>query len=145
VLIDVDLFRIINEIFGEKTGDYILMRIANVILNNTRNTDVVFRLEANRFVIVLPNTDETGAFYEAERIRSAVDQTQFFDQNFYELKKLSPKRKQDYQRVTVSIGLLEVDLKSTKKIDPALEIAEKILQQAKSSGRNMTLRQSKLS
>ena len=145
VLIDVDLFRTINEIFGEKTGDYILMRIANVILNNTRNTDVVFRLEANRFVIVLPNTDETGAYYEAERIRSAVDQTQFFDQNFYELKKLSPKRKQDYQRVTVSIGLLEVDLKSTKKIDPALELAEKILQQAKSSGRNKTLRHSKLS
>ena len=145
VLIDVDLFRTINEIFGEKTGDYILMRIANVILNNTRNTDVVFRLDANRFVIVLPNTDETGAFYEGERIRSAVDQTQFFDQNFYELKKLSPKRKQDYQRVTVSVGLLEVDLKNTKKIDAALEMAEKILQQAKSSGRNKTLRQSKLS
>jgi len=144
VLLDVDFFRTINEIFGEKTGDYILMRIANVILNNTRNTDVVFRLEANRFAIILPNTDETGAFYEAERIRSAVNQTQFFDQDFYELKKLSPKRKQDYQHVTVSIGLVEVDLKNIKTIESVLELAEKALQQAKSKGRNQTIRFSKL-
>lgn len=144
VLLDVDLFRTINEIFGEKTGDYILMRIANVILNNTRNTDVVFRLEANRFAIILPNTDETGAFYEAERIRSAVNQTQFFDQNFYELKKLSPKRKQDYQHVTVSIGLVEVDLKNIKMIESVMGLAEKALQQAKSNGRNQTVRFSKI-
>ncbi len=144
VLLDVDLFRTINEIFGEKTGDYILMRIASVILNNTRNTDVVFRLEANRFAIILPNTDETGAFYEAERIRSAVNQTQFFDQNFYELKKLSPKRKQDYQHVTVSIGLVEVNLKNVKTIESVMGLGEKALQQAKSSGRNQTVRFSKL-
>ncbi len=144
VIIDADLFRIVNEVFGEKTGDYILMRIANVILNNTRNTDIVFRLGGNRFMIILPNTDETGAYYESERIRSAVDQTQFFDQNFYELKKLSPKRKQDYQKITVSIGLAEIDLKTVKKKDPILENAEKALQQAKSSGRNQSLRYSKL-
>lgn len=144
VLLDVDLFRTINEIFGERTGDYILMRIANVILNNTRNTDVVFRLEANRYAIILPNTDETGAFYEAERIRSAVNQTQFFDQNFYELKKLSPKRKQDYQHVTVSIGLVEVDLKNIKMTESVVGFAEKALQQAKSNGRNQTVRFSKI-
>jgi len=143
VIIDVDMFRVVNEVFGEKTGDYILMRVANVILNNTRDTDIVFRLEGNRFMTILPNTDETGAFYEAERIRSAVDQTQFFDQNFYELKKLSPKRKQDYQKITVSVGILQIDPKTVKKTGSYVELAEKALQQAKSSGRNQTYRYSK--
>ncbi|MCK4893213.1 MAG: diguanylate cyclase [Calditrichia bacterium] len=144
VVIDVDLFHIVNEVFGEKTGDYILMRISNVILNNTRNTDIVFRLGSNRFVILLPNTEETGAYYEAERIRSAVDQTQFFDQNFYELKKLSPKRKQDYQKITVSLGIVEIELKVSKKKEQLIEMAEKALQHAKSSGRNQTFRYSKI-
>jgi diguanylate cyclase (GGDEF)-like protein len=142
-VIDVDFFRTINEVFGEQTGDYILMRIANVILNNTRNTDIVFRYESNRFVILLPHTDEAGAFYESERIRSAVDQTQFFDQNFYELKKLSPKRKHDYQRITVSAGLLEIDVgKSDQSVSP-IELAEKALDFAKSNGRNQTVKYSR--
>lgn len=144
VIIDVDFFRTTNEIFGEQTGDYILMRIANVILNNTRNTDIVFRTGSNRYVIILPHTDDAGAYYEAERIRSAIDQTQFFDQDFYELKKLSPKRKQSYQRITVSAGLTEVDVSKLKKKDSPLEFAEKALEFAKSNGRNQTVRYSKL-
>jgi len=141
VVIDVDLFHHINDVFGEQTGDYILMRISNVILNNTRHTDVVFRSDSNKFVIILPHTDETGAYYEAERIRSAINQTSFFDQDFYELKKLSPKRKQEYQKVTISAGIIELDLKAIKKV---LNLAEKPLQYAKNNGRNQAVRFSKL-
>jgi diguanylate cyclase (GGDEF)-like protein len=144
VMLDVDFFGKINEVFGEQTGDYILMRIANVILNNTRNTDVVFRVGSNRFVVLLPHTDEMGAYYEAERIRSAVEQTHFFDQDFYELKKLSPRRKQDYRRITVSVGLAEVDPTTVESPQQALEMVEKALNQAKAQGRNITVRYSKL-
>lgn len=144
VTVDVDLFHKINDVFGEQTGDYILMRIANVILNNTRHTDIVSRSGANRFYIILPHTDETGAFYEAERIRSAIDQTKFFDQNFYELKKLSPKRKHIYQHITVSIGLLEVDAQQIDKPDRAFQMVDKALSQAKAKNRNQTFRYSKM-
>ncbi len=144
VIVDVDFFRVVNEVFGEQTGDYILMRIANVILNNTRDTDIVFRSASNRFVIVLPHTDETGAYNEAERIRSAIDQTQFFDQDFYELKKLSTKRKQSYQRITVSVGLVEIDVREINEPESVLELAEQALDYAKSNGRNQTMRFSKL-
>ena len=77
ILLDVDAFNKINQTYGDKTGDYVLMKIANVILNNTRDSDIVFRLEKNKFVVVQPDTSEKGSFYEAERIRSAVFQTQF--------------------------------------------------------------------
>ncbi len=144
VMLDVDFFRKINEVFGEQTGDYILMRIANVILNNTRNTDVVFRVGSNRFVVLLPHTDEMGAYYEAERIRSAVEQTSFFDQDFYELKKLSPRRKQDYRHITVSAGLVEIDPFQVETPQAALEMVEKALNQAKARGRNITVRYSRM-
>jgi diguanylate cyclase (GGDEF)-like protein len=144
VLVDADLFHNINEAFGEQTGDYILMRISNVILNNTRHTDIVFRQSGNLFVILLPHTDETGAYYEAERIRSAVDQTNFFNQDFYELKKLSPKRKQNYQRITVSAGIVELDMANQKKTDNPIQMAKKALDSAKANGRNQTVRYSKL-
>ncbi|MFZ0389709.1 MAG: diguanylate cyclase [Calditrichia bacterium] len=143
--VDVDFFHKVNDMFGEQTGDYILMRIANVILNNTRHTDVVARVpESNRFLIILPHTDETGAFYEAERIRSAIDQTTFFDQNFYELKKLSPKRKQNYQHITASTGLVELDISSVETPEGALQLVIKTLEVAKTSGRNQTVRFSKI-
>lgn len=145
VVVDVDLFHKINDVFGEQTGDYILMRIANVILNNTRYTDIVFRAERNRFIVLLPHTDETGAYYESERIRAAIDQTSFFDQDFYELKKLSPKRKQDYQHVTVSIGLVEINAGEMNDPVLSLQMAEKALGFAKANGRNQTVRYSKLS
>ncbi len=144
VAIDVDFFHKINDVFGEQTGDYILMRIANVILNNTRHTDVVFRTDNNRFIVILPHTDETGAFYEAERIRSAVDQTTFFDQDFYELKKLSPKRKQDYQHITVSVGILEINLDKEVGNEDIIQKAEKALTFAKMNGRNQTARYSRI-
>ncbi len=144
VLADVDHFHKINEVFGEQTGDYILMRIANVILNNTRHTDIVFRAGMNRFIIILPHTDEMGAYFEAERIRSAIDQTSFFDQDFYELKKLSPKRKQDYKHITVSVGLVELDVEKVNNVEEAFELVEDALEYAKANGRNQTVRFSKL-
>jgi len=144
VAVDVDFFHKINDVFGEQTGDYILMRIANVILMNTRHTDIVFRVGSNRFIILLPHTDENGAYYEAERIRSAIEQTGFFDQNFYELKKLSPKRKQEYQRITVSVGLVEVDLQKENNPEEVIQSAEKALANAKANGRNQTVKYSRI-
>ena len=143
VLLDVDFFQKINEVYGEQTGDYILMKIANVILHNTRASDIVFRLKGNTFAILLPNTDETGAFYEAERIRTPIEQTEFFDESFVELKKLSRRRKQEYQKVTVSLGVAAY-ADTMKKPDDLYLNAQKALEAAKAQRRNVTIRWSKI-
>ncbi len=143
VLLDVDFFQKINEVYGEQTGDYILMKIANVILHNTRASDIVFRLKGNTFAIILPNTDETGAFYEAERIRTPIEQTEFFDETFVELKKLSRRRKQEYQKVTVSLGVAAFQ-DTLKTPEELLANAESALMAAKAQRRNVTIRWSKL-
>jgi PleD family two-component response regulator len=57
---------------------------------------------------------------------------------------LSPKRKQEYQKVTISAGIIELDLKAIKKVQEALNLAEKPLQYAKNNCRNQAVRFSKL-
>lgn len=142
LLIDVDRFGRINEIYGEQTGDYVLMKVANVILKNSRSSDLVFRLQKNRFGIILKRTEETAAFYEAEKIRSAIIQTDFFDQDFFQFKKVSYQRKKEARSVTVSVGLLTTQTGVAAKI--FMQQAEQALQTAKSLGRNKTLRYSEL-
>jgi diguanylate cyclase (GGDEF)-like protein len=142
IVLDVDFFNKINQAYGEKTGDYVLMRIANVILHNTRNSDIVFRLKKNKFIVVLPQTSEKSAFYEAERIRAAILQTQFLDQDFVQLIRLSPKRKQTIQNITVSIGI--VTRQGAMDKEDFLKNAENSLAKAKANGRNTTVRYSQL-
>ncbi len=140
-LVDADMFRKINEIYSEQTADYVLMRIANVILHNSRATEVVFRLENNKFALLL-RLPEDPAFEEAERIRSAVQRTQFFEQDFFQLKKVSPRQKQALENVTVSIGVAALQKQGSK--NDLLQQAQDSLAQAKARGRNRTVRFSEI-
>ena len=53
ILVDIDSFGRINDNFGYQVGDYVLMKIANTILNNTRITDIVARLDGAYFAVIL--------------------------------------------------------------------------------------------
>lgn len=140
-LVDADMFRKINEIYSEQTADYVLMRIANVILHASRAANLVFRLENNKFALLL-RLPEAPAFDEAERIRSAVQQTQFFEQDFFHLRKVSPRLKQALENVTVSIGVAALQKRVSK--NDLLRQAQDSLAQAKSRGRNQTIRFSEI-
>lgn len=141
-LIDGDLFREVNEIYGEQTADYVLMKIANILLQISRPSDFVFRLEKDKFAIILPAVTEAGAFEESERIRSAILQTKFFDQDFFEFKKISHKLKQSLQNLTVSIGIAALDHEIAHS--DMLSRAQEALRKAKLKGRNTTLRYSEI-
>lgn len=142
MLIDVDFFQKINEIFGEYTGDYVLLKIANVILHHSRDVDMVFRLGKNKFGVILPQTEESRAFYQAEQIRTAIHQTRFFHEDFFELKRLSPKRKYGMKNITASIGITSME--GVEGINELFKQAEKALTRAKAKGRNVTLRFSEM-
>jgi diguanylate cyclase (GGDEF)-like protein len=143
VLIEVDHFEKINKEYGRQAGEYILMKVVNVILNNTRNSDVIFRVEGNRFGIILPNTDETGAYQEAERIREAIDDTKVINKEFFDLSIAPHKRKQGIKNVTASVGVSSL-VNGVEKVDAFLEAAEKALKKAREEGRNLTIKHSEL-
>ncbi len=103
---------------------------------------MVFRLDLNRFGLVFPDTPEARAFYEAERIRTAIFQTQFFKQESFELRQLSSKRREQLQTITVSIGI--TTLSKNVAMQEFYRQAEIALSKAKAKGHNATLRYSEL-
>jgi diguanylate cyclase (GGDEF)-like protein len=74
IIIDVDLFKSINDTYGHVVGDSVLRTISDTIVKCTRNSDVVFRYGGEEFVVILTNAESDGAVLLAERIRQAVRQ-----------------------------------------------------------------------
>jgi diguanylate cyclase len=70
IAIDIDHFKKINDRFGHAGGDEVLMAVA-AIFNDAlrRNVDLVARVGGEEFMLLLPQTDESGAIDLAERLR----------------------------------------------------------------------------
>lgn len=116
IMIDIDLFKAVNDTFGHEAGDEILKQVANTIQNVLRRTDVVVRWGGEEFVVVLPRCPMEKALYIAEIIRKNVEET-------------------DYQicRVTISLGVVAYD---GADYLTSIGEADKYLYQAKQAGRN---------
>lgn len=76
LMIDVDRFKMLNDLFGHQIGDAILARVGRVIRDNVRRAgDMSARYGGEEFAVVLPNTAAGGALDIAEVIRRAVAAT----------------------------------------------------------------------
>ncbi|MCB4770235.1 GGDEF domain-containing protein [Ancylobacter sp. Lp-2] len=74
LVLDLDRFKAINDVYGHAAGDEVLCLFAQVLRNNLRGTDIVARLGGEEFGIVLPGADVGTAREIAERIRLAFRQ-----------------------------------------------------------------------
>lgn len=72
LLLDVDVFKGINDTLGHLGGDSVLKRIAAVIRASLRNSDIAFRYGGDEFFVLLPDTDLAEALRLAEQLRAAV-------------------------------------------------------------------------
>lgn len=72
IMLDIDRFKRINDVHGHQIGDCALRSLSERIIACIRQSDLVFRLGGDEFLIVLSNTDLAGAALLAERIRLAV-------------------------------------------------------------------------
>lgn len=125
LLLDVDLFKEVNDRYGHDAGDKVLQNVAGLLLGQVRISDFVFRYGGEEFLIVLAEVDETKAHYVAEKIRRCVEASPT---------PLSEDRK---IQVTLSIGLAQHD--GHPDFSRLVERADKALYQAKASGRNRTV------
>lgn len=124
ILLDLDLFKKINDTYGHLAGDQALIHIGDLLRNNTRETDVVARYGGEEFILLLPETDSTGAQALAEHLRRKVEATSL-----------------DYENttitVTISIGIAGKDaLADVASLDQVISQADKALYEAKRTGRN---------
>ncbi|MFL5828080.1 MAG: HD domain-containing phosphohydrolase [Thermoleophilaceae bacterium] len=72
VVCDIDLFKDFNEEHGHRKGEDALRRMAKVLATRKRRIDTLARLGGEEFALVVPDTDEHGAYVLADRVRRAV-------------------------------------------------------------------------
>jgi len=118
--IDLDHFRKINGNHGHEIGDQMLLAVADALTANLRSSDIIFRLESDRFVVILGATDFDDASLVSERLRTCVD-TCFTYQNVQVVQ-------------SASAGVTEmVDSDTAESL---IERADAALVNAKRAGRN---------
>jgi diguanylate cyclase (GGDEF)-like protein len=74
LMMDLDGLKAINDRFGHYQGDLILRGVAHVVRSGLRGVDVPARYGGDEFVALLPETDATGAYVVAEKIRLGVSE-----------------------------------------------------------------------
>ncbi|MGR9014620.1 MAG: HDOD domain-containing protein [Gammaproteobacteria bacterium] len=122
--IDIDKFKLFNDTCGHQAGDNALKIVADIMRSLTRPGDFIGRYGGEEFLFVLKNTDKTGAYGYAERIRSEIERRgKILSQRFHG------------HILTVSIG---VSLYSPRFADytEMIEIADQAMYRAKNEGRN---------
>src|SRR5262249_32795357 len=77
LLIDADHFKHINDEYGHEAGDAALQCIATTLRRELRGEDLLGRLGGEEFVVILPDADESAALTGADRLRLAVENTEF--------------------------------------------------------------------
>ena len=76
-MMDLDELKLINDRFGHFHGDRVLRSVGDVIRSSTRRIDTTARYGGDEFVVLLPETDPTGAWVLAEKIRLGVGELAF--------------------------------------------------------------------
>lgn len=74
IYIDLDHFKQVNDAFGHAAGDEVLIRISELLLRHTRDTDIVGRLGGDEFGIVLAQATAEDSLLKAEQLAKEVDQ-----------------------------------------------------------------------
>ena len=123
LMIDIDKFKMINDIYGHSVGDDVIKLMAKKIEDTLRNSDIFGRLGGEEFAAVLPNTSERGALKAAENIRFEIENLECIT------------NKNERIKFTVSIGVALLN-SNDPDLDTILHRADLALYEAKRSGRN---------
>jgi diguanylate cyclase (GGDEF)-like protein len=73
LILDLDYFKSVNDIYGHAFGDRVIRRAGRILRRAVRESDIACRFGGDELVVVLPETDRLGAFTVAERIRRRIE------------------------------------------------------------------------
>ncbi len=120
VLADVDFFKAVNDRFGHTKGDQLLQWISRTLGTSVRATDTIARWGGEEFVMLLPETEQLGAWHAAEKCRKAIQSGE----------------QGAHHSVTMTFGITQLD--GAEDIEQVIARADKALYQGKRNGRNRT-------
>jgi len=123
LLIDIDGFKTVNDSYGHPVGNEILRGLAHLLHGSIRGSDTLGRYGGEEFLLVLPQTDRTGAAALAERLRQTVESSVF------KVGLVSAK-------VTVSIGVATFPDRDVIGRETLFLAVDRAVYRAKALGRN---------
>ena len=123
IMIDIDHFKIVNDVYGHQVGDSVLAKTAKLITGSCRKSDISGRYGGEEFIIFCPQTTSESAFVLAEKIRKVIEAFEF----------------EQVGQKTVSLGVATFDDESNENVASLIKKADTALYQAKNGGRNKTV------
>lgn len=121
IMIDIDRFKNVNDVYGHLVGDDVLRFLASVMLDISREEDLCYRYGGEEFAILLKHKDVEDAFALAERLRIVIAETP------------SPTG----TPINISLGVSSSQ-DSDKFPEMVIKRADSALYQSKNNGRNQT-------
>lgn len=121
VILDVDLFKSINDRYGHLVGDEVLVRFAKCVQTSLREGGTLCRYGGEEFLLVMPRTSSDEALVVTERIRTAINS--------------APQVIEPVElNISASFGVAETS--ADEDIDSAIDRADRALYEAKRKGRD---------
>lgn len=135
LLLDIDYFKTVNDMYGYDWGDILLKKIAQMLSALVRKEDVLTRYGDEEFIVILPETTEQQAMIFAERFRKDVEKMEFI-----------PANEEERHPITVSGGVAQYPCMDDVDEDSntLIRYAEHALYNAKQSGKNKIVEFSKM-
>ncbi len=119
-LLDIDNFKVVNDTYGHDIGDKVLIKVSQIIKQNIRTTDTLFRIGGEEFVILYPKTLLDEAFSSAEKIRTLIKKENIIENH----------------PITISIGLAQINKNDNK--DTIFKRVDDLMYISKKNGKNKT-------
>jgi diguanylate cyclase (GGDEF)-like protein len=145
-VISVEKFDKLNEMLGHQLGNYILMKMANFLLTKTRKADILARSSEGLFYILMPHTDQEGAYIEAERIRVVLSTTDYLDEDILETLHPGKRKIYELQNLVVKVGVATFSPEELKKqdADSVLQRVHQYMEIAREKNYSVTIADSKM-
>ena len=127
LLLDIDFFKVVNDMYGYDWGDVLLKKIAEMLKAFIRKEDILTRYGDEEFIVILPNTPEENAFLFAERFRREIEKMEFI-----------PAGEEERHPITISGGIASYPFLQNVEEDAntLIRYAEHALYNAKKRGKN---------
>lgn len=124
IIMDLDLFKKVNDQYGHQLGDVVLSNVCTYVMDHIRPFDKMFRLGGEEFLLLIQSTNVKTAFDMMERIRVGISELRInIEEN-------------QFIQVTASFGITSINPEIT--VEESIKIADKALNKAKLTGRNCT-------
>ncbi len=124
VMMDLDLFKKVNDRYGHAFGDQVLAASARYVIEHVRPYDKVFRYGGEEFLIFMQQIELVTAFEIVEKIRQGLAEMPI------------SINQEEFINITASFGLTKLDTQSP--IEQSIDNADKAMYEAKAAGRNCT-------